>query len=494
MHKTFLTFAALSLPLLASAATPARAGFDPAVVPADAQWVLYLDLATLRGSALGREMMAAIPKFDMKSEDMPISVNIPKIIESLTSATAYGTNLSNKPEDLDGALVIRGSDDLRKIVQAFLISASVEGDGKGTDFQVKELTDLGFEGYAIHDEVIVALPPGDAILVSKSRDRLAAAHALLKNDKSSMARSRSAALSALIPKGGASYLLAASVVPRGDFMPTEGPQARILQMASAASVSLGESGSMTTARIQIDAASSDMADRLVKILQGFAAMLSFAESDDAGLAEFLRSVKVERTASGALLNLAYPTDRLVQMLQTLRQKEEQKQEHRREARVSRVSKPASVEGRVVAEWVANKDLASDRASADNIVTHTVENVSLATGAMIWLNSNRHEGENGRFDYIDIAPTRGGGAPIRFEAENMRLNNYAVEEAGFASGGELIVLNRGSGSARFVFPGTPGDYTLTIAYVDETDGQSAFSVSITDPKPQPGPETAPVSRP
>ena len=33
----------------------------------------------------------------------------------------------------------------------------------------------------------------------------------------------------------------------------------------------------------------------------------------------------------------------------------------------------------------------------------------------------------------------------------------------------------------------GTYTLTVAYVDETDGQGAFSLSISDPKPQPGPE-------
>lgn len=485
MNTHTLKVAALASPLLALAATPIRADFDPAVVPAEAQWVFYLDINTLRSSALGSELMSLVPEFDLDSEQLPVKLNVPKLIESLGSATAYGTSFSDDPAKMDGALVVRGTEDLRKMVQGFLLAGSASDDAKG-EVKISEVSDLGFEAYTVQNELLVALPPGNAILVSKSRESLAAAGTLLGNEKGSLARAKNAALAALIPKSSELYLLAASVVPRESaMMPGEGPQARLLQMASAASLAMGEDGTMTTARIQIDATSADMADKLVKILQGMVAMLSFAETDDEALASFLRSVTVEKTKSGALLNLAYPTDRLVQMLKTLR--DEQKSQARSGDHDRGPAKPAPVQGRIVSEWVADKDLASDRPTAENLVTHTVENVPLKTGDMIWLNGNRGRGENGRFDYVEITPSDRSGPPLRFEAENMRLTHYRPESAEFASGGELIILDEGSGSARFAFPGVAGNYTLTVAYVDENDGQSAYSLSITEQKPQPGPE-------
>jgi len=480
--------AAACLPLLTAVATPARAGFDAAAVPADAQWVVYVDLSTLRASALGTELMTMVPKVDLDSEDFPVKVNVPKLLESIGTATAYGTNFSEDPDKMDGALVVRGSEDLRKIVQAFFLAGAADESGKA-EFDITEVKDLGVEAYAVQGEVLVALPPGNSILVGKSRESLTAARALLASDKGSLARAKDSPLAALIPKSAQTYLLAASMVPRGhDLFDGAGPQARVLQMARAASVAIGEDGAMTTARIQIDAESSEMADKLVRILQGLAAMLSFTETDDEALAAFLRSVSVEKTSTGALLNLAYPTDRLVQMIKTLREEQMRGQEEHDEHREARsASKAASVQGRVLAEWRADQDLASDRPAADNIVTRTVENVALTTGQVIWLNSNRDEGENGRFDYLDIAAAGKSAAPLRFEAENMRLQDASVEEVPFASGGELTILTSGSGSARLVFPGASGTYTLTVAYVDETDGQGAFSLSISDPKPQPGPE-------
>lgn len=487
MNSTILKLAALCSPLLMTAATPALAGFDPAVVPAEAQWVFYLDVNALRTSPLGTEMLALVPKVDLDSSGLAVKVNVPKLIESISSATAYGTRFSEDPKEIDGALVIRGTDDLRKIVQGYLVASAAADDGK-SEVKVKELNGLGFEAYQLQDEVIVALPPGNAILVSKSRESLAAARALLANDKGSMARAKNAVLAPLIPKSDQTYLVAASLVPReSKLIPDDGPQARILQMASAASLAIGQDAAMTTARIQIDATSAEMGDKLVKILQGLVAMLSFAETDDAGLAAFLKSVTVEKTPSGALLNLAYPTDRLAQMMKTIAEEHQNEGSGGGDADHPRPAKPAPVEGRVVAEWTADQDLDSDRPTSANIVTRTVEGVVLNTGDMIWLNGNRHAGEHARFDYVDIAPANKASASVRFEAENMRLTGYAPEEVGFASGGELIKLNNGSGSARFAFPNASGTYTLTIAYVDENDGQCPMSLSITEAKSQPGPE-------
>lgn len=485
MKTTLLKIAAFGSPLLALAAVPLRAEFDPAVVPADAQWVFYLDVNGLRDSAFGAELMGMIPEVDLDSKDLPVKVNVPKLIESIGSATAYGSKFTDNRKDMDGALVVRGTEDLRKIVQGLLL-ASVGADGPQGELKVRELNDVGHEAFLVHDEVIVALPPGNAILVSKSKESLAAAHALLASDKGSLARARNAVLAPLLPKGMQPWILAASVVPRdSELMPESGPQARILQMASAASVAIGHKGDMTTARIQIDATSSEMADKLVKILQGFTAMLSFTETNDAALAAFLQSVTVEKTPSGALLNLAYPTERLVQMMKTLR--DDHTRGPGKASDGHHAARRAETQGRTIAEWVADKDPSVELPAPDNILTHTVPNVALKTGDVIWLNGNRDRGEHARIDYLEITPSPGSGSPLRFEAENMRLSDYDPEEVEFASGGEVIKLDDDSGSARLVFPGATGTYTLTVAYVDENDGQSPLSISITEPKPQPGPE-------
>ena len=53
-----LLFAAAGL----FAAGPARAALNPAVVSADARWIVHLDFDALRASAIGQELVAAIEK------------------------------------------------------------------------------------------------------------------------------------------------------------------------------------------------------------------------------------------------------------------------------------------------------------------------------------------------------------------------------------------------------------------------------------------------
>ncbi|MGQ4650371.1 hypothetical protein [Lyngbya aestuarii] len=69
-------------------------------------------------------------------------------------------------------------------------------------------------------------------------------------------------------------------------------------------------------------------------------------------------------------------------------------------------------------------------------------------------------------------------PIRVEAEQMTLNNYRIESADSASGGQLIGLLEtpsNTGTASTVFTGASGSYDIIIGYYDENDGKASLEL-------------------
>src|SRR4051812_26008588 len=139
-HRAF--FLCLSLLFLA----PARAAFNPHIVAADAQWVVYADLNGLRSSALGRELIASVqaqmPSFPPTAAG--IEVDFQKLLATIGNVTAYGTNFSPKANLIDGALLIEGTGDLRKIAEGWLAQESLTPSNK-----IAETKDMPFPGYLI---------------------------------------------------------------------------------------------------------------------------------------------------------------------------------------------------------------------------------------------------------------------------------------------------------------------------------------------------------
>ena len=108
----------IALPAL-SAATPAA--YNPATVAADARWVVYANLDALRASAVGKELVAAIEKAQTQTTGGVIGIDVHKVLATVGSITAYGTNFSPDPKVVDGALIAQGTADLRKITESLLL-------------------------------------------------------------------------------------------------------------------------------------------------------------------------------------------------------------------------------------------------------------------------------------------------------------------------------------------------------------------------------------
>ena len=450
-----LAFAALLLPL-------AQAAFNPAIVSAEARWIVYADLDALRGSAPGRELVDALQKAQREATDGTIGLDIPKVLTTVGSLTAYGINLSKDPEAIDGALIAQGTADLRKIAESVLL--------QGTLAEPKvfsEVTDLPFPAYAINDpkapestrmQLIVAFPPEPIVLLSKSRAQLLKARDVFRGTAPSLAKGGAAELAKPKVNTADAYLFAASVVPTEPILPKNAPQTRMLQLARSGAIAVGESGPDLFAEVELNASSDQNAGKLLKILQGLTAMLSLAESNDRELAQFLNAASVQRQEDTVTLNLAYPSARLLQMVQTLRARAEAPPARR---------EPVITHGTVVAEWRADEGGAPEGAAPDALSWRTIENVSLVNGSILSLGRFATGGRNARFNRVEIIPAEGTGAPLVFRTEYMR--NF-----------------RGTMS-QFQFPGADGIYTLRVAYQSEPDSDAKFALSVRNPNdPEPSP--------
>lgn len=480
--KSFLTRTAAFCLVTLSLSPLTRADFDPATVPADAKWIFHLDLNAVRESPIGKELFVLIEKNAELPKSANLQIDVKKVIATLGTATAYGTTFSKDPKEIDGTMILQGTDELRKITEGLAAQFSVSNPEV-----VTEVKGLPFSAYSIKGEVTVAFPKEPIILVSRSQPQLLKAYDLFRGKGPAAARGPSS-LKGMIPKTRPLLVVAASEVPNtSGLFPENEPQARILKMASSASVAIGQNEKLTTAMIQLLAADDELSEKLLKIVQGGAAMLSLAISDDKQLSEFIQSVKAERNGRTILVSLAYPTDGLIKMMHDI----EESDRRQRENRGKNNNKPtvAVIPGKVIDSWTADKDTANAGIAPETLFTRTIENVALKNGTTIMLNGRREGGENARYDNVEIIPAT-GGFPLRFEAENMKLSRYRVEKNAAASGGKCIILeNNATGTARFEFPGMDGSYTLKVRYVDENDGKATFTVSTQDQEPAASDETA-----
>ncbi len=482
--KTLARIALLPLPLLLAGV--AHADFNPAYVGADAQWVVSVDFNELRNSALGKELIAfarsqAVIQNAPGAEQIPIipihgnlSLNFDKIVETLGSAVSYGANFSKDPKQVDGALVLQGTPDLRKILEAMALQATLT-----TADAVKEVTDLPFPAYAIGGQVFVAFPSEPVIIASKSKERLVKARDVVRGAAPSLASASSSShLSGLVANSGNPIFLAASVAPAEGFFPANQPQTRMLQLVSSGMMSLGEDGTRTVSRLRLEGSSDENADKLVKIVQGMVAMGSLAETSDVDLKAFLQSSNVEKSGRTVTMNLAYSSERIVEMVQNI------EKQGKKIAVTPSMPPPPPAFGQKVDEWMLDKAPAGSVVGADLLAEHTIDNVALSYGATVTLSFRRDKTGLAVVDNVEIFPASGTGAPLRFEAENMRLRGYKVQNAAYASRGKMIAALGSTGTAQFEFPGEDGSYRLVVHYMEQPAGKTSLTVSVKNPEAAP----------
>lgn len=462
-------FAALSLVSFPAA----QAAYNPGIVAADARWVVYADFNSLRESTLGKELVAALSQAQSQATGGVVGLDVPKLLMTVGSLTAYGTNLTGDPATLDGALIAEGTADLRKIAESLLLQGTI---AQAEVFS--EVTDLPFPAYAIADpkapagqqtKLVIAFPPEPIVLVGKSKAQLIKAREVFRGKSPSLAKASGNPFAKLSGLSDGAYLFAATVVPGDPIFPEKSPQTRLLQLTNSGAAAIGERGDDTFARVELLATSEANAKKLMTILEGMTAMFSMAETNNNQLGEFLKSTAVTQDKDRVALRLAYPTARLLQMSQGLRSQIEAK---------PRVARPQPITiGKSVAEWTG-QDVSAAPVAVDSagIALRTVENVFLANGSLITVGRATNGAKTAKIDRVEITAADGSGTLLVWRQEFMR-----------GVGGRNNMW-------QFAFPGVSGNYTLKVGYInDPADSKAQFAVSVSDPNAPKG-SSAPSKSP
>jgi hypothetical protein len=458
----------LALPFI-----PSHAAIDPGVVPIESKWVVYADFAKMRDSGIGQELLATLEEQNLFGDDAAMRPNVSAIMMTIGRITAFGDQITEDPEKMDGAMIIEGSDKLRKIADGLIAHLLLNEPDS-----IEELKELPFEAYRIAGEVVVGMPAEPIIITSRSKERMLESLGVYRGTGTSLKQAKGA-LTPMLPPGDAYYLFGASVVPSPEMENGNSPQARILKMTQAAAVRIGETGDNLVANAMLVADSSETADRLGKIINGMAALLSLAQSSEADLVAFVESVKVEQIDRSVTLQMAYPTAQLIELARANMEKESRAEKKQEEAEDAVFSMP----GELLAEWTADQDLGGPQSTATNFVTHDAGVVMLQPGSIITVGSRIQGSEGARVDYLEITPVANPSLTQKHEIEFMRLMNYRIEKSDYASGGELVVArdgHRGIGQARLQFVGPEGEYRIAVRFVDENDGEARFKVSVEQP--------------
>ena len=480
---------------------PAGAQFNPAIAGADSQWVIYADMNGLRASKMGKELIAQAETAQFDPGGIKIHVDVQKLLATVGTITAYGSNFDRRPEQVNGTLIIQGTPEMRTIVRGLLTEATVSSPDR-----VSELKKLPFEAYAISSgapaaaaggsdlaagRVVIAFPPEPIVLISKSEAQLLRAHEVFAGRSRSLAQVSSSPLKSLVANPQGTFLFAAAVIPSADKLPQDdGPHARILQMARSGSLAVGETGENTFAHVMLVSSSAEMAEKLGRILDGMAAMMSLAESNDQALNEFLKSAAVVRDDNTVALDLSYSSARLAEMIRNMLREQgrglqglQARQQAKRAIEDQHKAILAiDVNGKPIANWPVASSPDNGQTGNTGWAWFTLDRVHLANGTSVTLTGRRNGGDEAQFDRVEVTPAEGPGPALVFRPQYMRLVGYRMvnkDPDGGEKSGRRIAATGQVATAQFDFPGNDGVYKVRVHYLAVPQGTATFTLSIKD---------------
>jgi hypothetical protein len=308
---------ALLLPLLFSSLSPAFASSIPKnEISGDAKWLIHLEAAQFRSTKIGGfvttellEKNLSQPAQQMGTK-FKLNIDVNKILSGINSITIYGTDYEN-PQD-HSVLLLRVGPDIEKILVGFLAGFALEGTNAPLQITQTKLGNFTF--YKIQDAAYCAVLPGKVIAIGRSREITENAAKVIDGKAPGLDSGKSFGGFGDM-KEAFFFMGVAEGFNRGNGLP---PQAKLLQVADAGRIVLGEDANQLYLSLALRGKTPESVTQMQQVMQGLIAIGSLSQPQDKDVAQLLQSIKVSADDNNVNVRVAYPVDRAIDQLMQAR--------------------------------------------------------------------------------------------------------------------------------------------------------------------------------
>ena len=300
----------LALIILTAALTlGARAeALRPAVIPADAQWLMHWDVAAFKASEIGKftlaKMKPVTPQIDALAQLLKFDFR-----KDLTAATVYG-RLEKPGEPERYLLILRGKFDTQILLNLLKLNATF----KSETVKQRDILSWTEQKNGKAEKHFGCFLDANELLISSHRAKLLEALALRTGQGKPMPAAKLQALG--IAGNGPKPFLVGLAELRG--LPVK-PETQFLENIHRLGVTLGQEKDQLTARVRLQAGQAEDARQVQKVIDGLLTLtqleLGQAEAPEAKeTLALLKSINVGGEGPQVKLDFVYPMKQFITQL------------------------------------------------------------------------------------------------------------------------------------------------------------------------------------
>ncbi len=292
-----MKFTTLLTTTLAACATALAAPLKTSYLAANTAWLAHLDLDNLQQTVSGRELVTTIKDAIAKNKNSGLSLDVDAVLAELHSFTAYGTTFDQNSAN-NSVLILEVGPKARAILDGII--AAQELNGTASKIKVESA-----DTYLVDGQLHLKFATPTLVLASKSSAQIETSHRVILGQSPAYSPKNSKLL--LSPTDGFFLIAAANGFNQIADLP---PQARVLQKATGAQLALGEDNQNIHAELALATTGAEVSDQLARIIEGMAALITFAETGDQNLAKLAQAIVVKKAGGRVNVTFTYPAKEL----------------------------------------------------------------------------------------------------------------------------------------------------------------------------------------
>jgi hypothetical protein len=293
--------------LIACATTMASA-LPKESVPADAKWLLHLNVTEFQASRIGQTVAKEFldEAWQAKLAALKPLLGADLDWRKLESLTVYGTDFK---QEQNAVMLIKTDSDTQQSLVTALRKLSKGGDQDAGE-QVEETVGDTGSIFTFKSGILISTGKDRILAVSKHRPALEKANEVLAG-KGANLKSGSAFADWPDHPQGFFFIALADGFGAADHLP---PQARILQQADGGQLALGENADRLLVSLSLHAKSTEACQQIQQVIQGLQALAVLSQNENRELSDLVNAVKVTSKEKFVTVDFSYPVEKAFQTL------------------------------------------------------------------------------------------------------------------------------------------------------------------------------------